>query len=76
MQNRYDIENQGKHLKAHRVLEYDVTNLLATALSQGELTLTDVLDIQNLQPDEDHSSTGSSIVSQLDVKLLTGGINQ
>lgn len=51
-----------------------MTKFLPLALSQGELTSSEILDIAHIEPDE--KPTEPSIVSELNANLLAGGVEQ
>ena len=48
----YEIEHEGKYISSKRILSREVTQFMAIALDQGELTWADVLDIDNLEVDD------------------------
>ena len=75
MDNEYDVENKGKYIKADRVLRFDVTEFLKLANEFGELNAAQVLDIQDIEPDEE-TSDEVGIVSKLVTDLYIGGVIQ
>ena len=75
MDNVYDVENKGKYIKADRVLRFDVTEFLKLANEFGELNAAQVLDIQDIEPDEE-TSDEVGIVSKLVTDLYIGGVIQ
>ena len=75
MDNVYDVENNGKYIKADRVLRFDVTEFLPLANDNGELNAAQVLDIQDIETDEE-TPDEPSIVSKLVTDLYIGGMDQ
>ena len=73
--DEYDIEHEGKYIKSTRIIEKDVTEFLAIALEQGELTSADILDIEHLEDVPDNTPDEPTTVSELSADLFFGGIN-